>query len=124
MEWDNIGRDYNNYTVELGYVMMAVNCSLWMLFGLYLENVLPKQYGKRSGYCFCIAACRNSSRQRKTVVNEELTPVTIMSHARNERVFSADSTYSQLNESFETKYMKRDAYEPVTAEVAKLEGTK
>jgi hypothetical protein len=42
VNWDNIGRDYNNYTVELGYVMMAVNCNLWILFGLYLENVLPK----------------------------------------------------------------------------------
>ena len=45
----------------------------------------------------------------------------VESNMKRERNFSFVSNFSQANEQFETKYMKKDAYEPVTPEIAKLE---
>jgi len=61
---------------------------------------------------------------KKIIIDDVVTPITIASHMKNERGFSMASTYSAINESFETKYMRGDAYEAVSPEVANLEGTK
>ena len=33
--------------------MMAASFVFWSLMGLYFENVLPRQFGKRLHPCFC-----------------------------------------------------------------------
>ena len=33
----NIERDYKNFSVLWGYIMMAVSCVFWILVGLYFE---------------------------------------------------------------------------------------
>ena len=33
----NLTRDYKNYTVLTGFVMMFVSCNFWVILGLYLE---------------------------------------------------------------------------------------
>ena len=50
--------------------MMAFNC-IWLVFlGLYLEQVMPKTFGRRAHPCFCFKAsfwgC--SARKNKTKI--------------------------------------------------------
>ena len=40
--WTNIERDYKNYSVYMGMIMMTASFWFWTILGLYLENVLPR----------------------------------------------------------------------------------
>ena len=49
---DNLWSPYNNFTVGDGLIMLAVDCIWLTLFGLYLEQVMPKTFGRRRPICF------------------------------------------------------------------------
>lgn len=50
--YENIWSEVNNFSVGIGLCMMAFN-SVWLvLFGLYLEQVMPKTFGRRRHPCF------------------------------------------------------------------------
>jgi hypothetical protein len=43
----NLDRDYKQFTMMGGYIIQIINF-LWLtLLGLYLEQVLPKEFGKQ-----------------------------------------------------------------------------
>jgi hypothetical protein len=45
--WDSTTLDYKKYTVLTGLIMMVVSFSFWTLLGLYFEQVLPREFGRR-----------------------------------------------------------------------------
>ena len=49
---DNVWSEVNNFAVGDGLVMMAINCVWICVLGLYLEQVMPKTYGKSRNVCF------------------------------------------------------------------------
>jgi len=50
----SLTQDYKNFTVLTGLIMMFISFNFWLLLGLYLEQVLPKQFGKKQPTCFCL----------------------------------------------------------------------
>jgi ATP-binding cassette subfamily A (ABC1) protein 3 len=53
-------RNYRNFSVLLGFVMFLVSFILLNVLGIYLEAVIPRQYGKRSHPCFCLEKCKKT----------------------------------------------------------------
>ena len=52
VRWHNIDALYNEYSVKLGLIMMAVNSVVLICVGTYLEQVAPKTVGVRRHPCF------------------------------------------------------------------------
>jgi ATP-binding cassette, subfamily A (ABC1), member 3 len=78
------------------------------LLGLYLEYVLPKSYGKRRNPCFCLTWICDRLKARKNMAY----------------YLEEDSGSDQDDDEvtkFETKYLKKNAYEGVPREVAAKE---
>lgn len=38
----------------MGLIMLLVDCILWFFVGVYLEAVLPKEFGQRRHPLFCL----------------------------------------------------------------------
>lgn len=53
--WDKVVR---GYSFQEGLGMLALGFVLTLLFGIYLDSVLPTEYGKRKGLLFCCPRCR------------------------------------------------------------------
>ena len=53
VQFSNIFITVDNYSFVVGIVMLFFSFWLWLLFGLYLDAVLPKTYGDRLPVCFC-----------------------------------------------------------------------
>lgn len=49
---DNIFAEYNNFTVGHGLLMMLLNCFWITILGLYMDQVMPKNFGQRRHPCF------------------------------------------------------------------------
>ena len=60
---------YENYSFDTGLGMMLFSLVFFVLFGLYLDNVLPVKYGKRKHPCFCVLPrsykCCRGEKKRK-----------------------------------------------------------
>ena len=69
VEWGNLDRDYKHYSVKLGLTMMFASFVFWTAIGLYFENVLPRQFGKRLHPCFCFGG--SSSTKCCTYTDED-----------------------------------------------------
>ena len=52
VRWHNIGAMYNEYSTQIGLIMMGINCVWLVLIGIYLEQVAPKTVGVRRNPCF------------------------------------------------------------------------
>ena len=63
---ENIFSEFNNFTVGHGLIMMAIDVIWITLLGFYLEQVMPKTFGKRRHLCFCFSGsfwgCKNKRR--------------------------------------------------------------
>ena len=62
LEGSGIGLKYSNATMEIynytyvrGLYMMILSFFLFTLLGLYLDKVLPRQFGERRSLCFCLS---------------------------------------------------------------------
>jgi hypothetical protein len=114
VQWSNITMDYKNYSMLAGLIMMVVSFLFWSFLGLYLENVLPRQYGKRLSWCFCLDRFG-----KKSEMEEERARKIIPKDSPRRNASMASMT--DVNKDFECTYMRKDAYEGVTPEVSKLE---
>ena len=59
--------DSGNYVFNEGLLMMSLGGILFFILGLYLDQVLPKEYGGRKGCCFMFqpssyGCCKNKRR--------------------------------------------------------------
>jgi ABC-type multidrug transport system fused ATPase/permease subunit len=94
--------------------MEAIGGALFLLIGLYLDNVVPSESGVRKPFYFCLMPSfwcgrRNSSRTKK------------INHHRS--ITSPDHEKDKLTE-FETKYIKPENYEPASSDLKTLEEKK
>jgi hypothetical protein len=58
MDLLDMGRNYRNFSVLLGFIMFFVSFIILNLLGVYLEAVIPRKYGKRLHPCFCLNSCK------------------------------------------------------------------
>lgn len=112
---DTVNAWYFNYTFLEGLVQLAIALPLWSLFGLYIDKVVPRKYGRRESCCFVCSpwywgCCRA---RRREITDEE----------REHRATLRDLAggVEALFDNFEARDLKPEYYEPVEAEVAKLE---
>lgn len=87
-------------------IMLAISFCLFLSIGLYFDNVLPSAYGLRKSPLFCCSrrfCCGVPRRSGKT------TPRKNIQEDPESEAF------------FETKYMPRGNFEPVSRELIKLE---
>lgn len=80
--------------------MLAIALPFWTFLGLYLDKVLPREYGKKESCCFYCSpsfwgCCRKKARN--------------LSEIRN----AADN--------YEARNLDSEYYEPVASDIAKLE---
>ena len=64
---ENLFAEYNHWTVGDGLIMLFINCSWLLLLGIYLEQVMPKTFGRRRHPCFLCTrdywgGCRKKNR--------------------------------------------------------------
>ena len=74
LHWDNIDFMVYNYTFARAMYMMAASFVLFTALGLYLDKVLPKQYGERRPVYFCLTkkfCCSCCRRGRQINLDEE-----------------------------------------------------
>jgi len=75
---------------------------VWLALGIYLELAIPKTYGSKRGYCFCItglfACCR-----------------------RSQNIESSKTNLNEPDPDFDTKYLSKNCFEPVSKLVAMKE---
>lgn len=104
---------YFNYTYLEGLIELAVSLPLFTFLGLYLDKVLPREYGRSEKWYFLCqptfwGCCRPQGRD---VDDEEQERRTTLAKANRESVV----------DNFEARNLKPEYYEPVAADIAKLE---
>ena len=67
---------YQNYSFNTALYMFMVSFVVFMLLGIYLDNVIPSKFGKRRSPCFCLqpsfyGCCRRQRRQRLGLDEEQ-----------------------------------------------------
>jgi hypothetical protein len=82
--------EYQGFTVQAGLLCMILSGSMMILFGLYLEMIMPKTYGQRKSLCFCFT----ENYGRRITNNQVVT------------------TGNEIEADFETAYLDKDCYEP------------
>ena len=50
---NTLHRDFRNYNTLVGFQTFILSFIVMNLIGLYLEKVIPKEYGRTFGVCFC-----------------------------------------------------------------------
>lgn len=64
MQFDSLNREYQNFSVMKGLIMLCVDGIWWLLFGIYLDYVMPREFGKRRNVCFCFGWCFSFSKKK------------------------------------------------------------
>lgn len=84
----------------MAIITTAISTILWLVLGIYLEMTIPKTYGSKRGYCFCITQCFYCCSRKQTIASAE-------------KYFE--------DPDFETKYLNKNCFEPVSKLVAMKE---
>lgn len=102
---------YGDYTFDTGLWMFMVGFFVFLLLGLYLDQVLPKEFGQRRHPCFMFMpstytdCCRR--RQPPQIDDDE--------RERRSTLLSKDKNGAGM----EVRNLKPENYEPVAAEIAR-----
>lgn len=80
----NSGYVYENYSFQTGMLFLAANAVIYSLIGIYLDQVLPSDYGVPKPWNFC-CKCKKSKR----VISDDMIPLNDdeMNHVANPRNF-------------------------------------
>jgi hypothetical protein len=131
-------REYQNFSVGTGISMLFFDSVFLLTVGIYLDYVMPREFGKRRNICFCfICKCCRHHKKEEKISKVHMQDKSIISPIKNQNSGKSDSinydspsaksdqTYIdkiiEKTAEFECKYMKRDGYEPILPEVAALE---
>ena len=52
LQFSTVSVEYENFSVELAFVMFIVDLLVYSLLGFYLQNVMPSEYGVRKSPLF------------------------------------------------------------------------
>ena len=53
-----MGIEYQNYSFRGGLLMLIGDCIFWAVLGLYLDQVVPSQFGVSKKWNFCCSRRR------------------------------------------------------------------
>jgi len=56
-----MGIEYQGYSFLGGFMMMLGNCVFWTCLGLYLDQVIPSQFGIAKPWNFCCIKKKGSN---------------------------------------------------------------
>lgn len=65
-------QEYDNYKFSAGLWMLFFGLVAFLLLGLYLDSVLPKEFGSKSHPCFCFKRSSYDSCCKKPLSNDEV----------------------------------------------------
>ena len=102
---------YNNYRFVDSLIIMTISLMITFWLGIYLDNVLPSAYGLRKPWYFCFTSSYwfGADPGRR-----------IRIHDRNSNVSQSD--FEGRNEyDFETKFMKKENFEPPSNDLKAFE---
>jgi len=68
LDWATTNIEYQGYSFRNGMLILLANVIGWTAVGLYLDQVVPSQYGVAKPLCFC---CQRRRRRRNDVGDEE-----------------------------------------------------
>lgn len=123
------GTDYKGWSVRNGILFQFMSIPLWMLVGIYLEAVAPREYGKPLKPWFfvmpsfwCPRRISPKNKERRPKVYFDNLDESAQNHTMSElNVTNSMKDLQKEQIAFETKYMNPDFYEPVPAEISKQE---
>eukprot|EP00350_Pseudokeronopsis_sp_OXSARD2_P004322 CAMPEP_0170541864 /NCGR_PEP_ID=MMETSP0211-20121228/1473_1 /TAXON_ID=311385 /ORGANISM="Pseudokeronopsis sp., Strain OXSARD2" /LENGTH=123 /DNA_ID=CAMNT_0010844741 /DNA_START=299 /DNA_END=666 /DNA_ORIENTATION=+ len=87
--------------------MLVISFFIFLLLGLYLDNVLPSAYGRKKSWYFCISPSYWRGHRRTAKIE----------HKTNE----SHEIEGHGGNDFELKYLKAENYEPPAHEMKNLE---
>lgn len=61
---------YENYSFTTGMLFLAMNAVIYTLIGIYLDQVLPSEYGVPKPWNFCCKCKKN-----KRVISDDMQPL-------------------------------------------------
>lgn len=64
--------EYFSVQPAVAWAFLVIQCPLYFLLHMYMEAILPDNYGIRKGVCCCFAGCRKRSRLNATVEAQSL----------------------------------------------------
>jgi ATP-binding cassette, subfamily A (ABC1), member 3 len=67
LTFSNVSRNFENFNFSIGLIMLFVDTVLWFAVGVYLEAILPKEFGQRRHPCFCFYKRRNIQKTQDVV---------------------------------------------------------
>ena len=100
---DTMSEMVYNYSFNLGCLQLIVNLVLWTALGLYLDKVLPKEYGERYPPWYIFTTRLWTCCKKKITANDQI-----------------DKQAVANDEEFETQWLDEKNYEPTREEVANL----
>ena len=101
-----------NFSFTEGLWILFFSGLLWLLAGFYCDAVLPKQFGSRKAACFCFqpktyAGCCGSKKTDREAQDDEERRSTLLQKDHED------------GGNMELKNLKKENYEPVSADVAR-----
>jgi ATP-binding cassette subfamily A (ABC1) protein 3 len=70
----NVNTSFNGYPMSVVYFMLTLDTVLYLLLTLYLDAVLPSEWGTRSSPCFCCTVCCKKDSAAEGVNNDGRDP--------------------------------------------------
>ena len=111
---DTVNEWYNNYTYLEGLFFLFISGFVFSFLGLYLDKVLPKEYGNSEPWYFlCSPRFYGCCRPQGRDIDEE--------EIERRSTINKNVGRESLVDNFEAKNLKREYYEPVASDIAKLE---
>ena len=109
-----------SYTWRGGLFILFFSLIVFVLFGLFLDKVMPKDYGKREPVWFlCTPSfydCCCKARRQRAVDDAETARRTNLLESRDT---GAGAALLALVDDMEAKNLKPEDYEPVAPEIAR-----
>lgn len=68
----NLTEVVNNYTIWIAYRAFIIDLFVLFIIALYLDNILPKQFGVRQGICYCFTRKYWVGQKRNRVEKKEI----------------------------------------------------
>ncbi len=110
LQMSNMSTVFQYYSMSSCFITMVISLFMFLSLGIWLDNILPSAYGLRKSCCFCCLPSYWCGRTRKS-------ERTVKKGSRN----AVDIETPEDQTLFETKYMDKKNYEPVSKDLIKLE---
>ena len=112
---ENLFSEYNNFSVGHGIIMMAIDMVWITVLGFYLEQVMPKTFGRRRHPCFCFQGSFWGCKAKRSRVQIGQVIDADRPQLVGDQSIKHDTVEQTL--AFETKFLNPDCYEKLTPDI-------